>query len=98
MKRGFLISVLLISLVVHGCAFYEMGRILGDVIAFPVDTAWDITTGILDGFFFGPYESYDDDYYYDDSYDYDDESSDSSTPEPEEEKTYYRDRYGNIIY
>jgi len=95
MKRGLLISVLLISLVGHGCAFYEMGRNLGDVIAFPVDTAWDITTGVLDGFFFGPYETYDD--YSEDSYEYDGTTDDSSTPEPEE-KTYYRDRYGNIIY
>lgn len=97
MKRCLLICILLISLVGHGCAFYEMGRTMGDVLSFPVDMAWDITTGVLDGFFFGPYESYDDDYF-DDSYEYDETTDDSSTSEPEEEKTYYRDRYGNIIY
>ena len=78
MKRGLLICVLLISVIGPGCAFYKMGRNLGDVIAFPVDMAWDITTGVLDGFFFGPYESYDDDYS-DDSYEYDETTDDSST-------------------
>lgn len=93
MKKTTLSVLLLLSMFIHGCIFYEMGRMMGKAIAFPVEATLGITAGTLDGFFgtnFGK----------------DTDKSDTSTPKREisprpkheEKKNYRRDNDGNIIW
>jgi len=50
MKKITLSVLLLFSMFIHGCIFYEMGRMMGKAVAFPVEATLGITAGTLDGF------------------------------------------------
>lgn len=78
--------------IMTGCSYYNIGTALGTALAYPVEAALDVTGGILDGFFYGDWDSFTD--YKNDTY----------TPDPdpkiteEKSKTYKRDEHGNITW
>ena len=86
-----LLALVLISMT--GCSYYDLGTTLGTALAYPVEAAFDVTAGVLDGFFYGDWDMGTD--YTEDTYTPEPEP----TPPPEEElKAYKRNEHGNITW